>query len=124
MSLSETDVCQQRFLWHLLILHHQSVKSKIPPYFKDQSVPLIPYAYTIPIASTIFNYKHVLHDPNLDDFLYRLELKTQWVYEHSLYVNLYRIKCCFTCLSFMANMLLSPPTRPLTILFLCVNHIT
>ena len=28
------------------------------------------------------------------------------------------------CLSFMTNMLLSPPTRPLTILFLCVNHIT
>ena len=50
------------------ILHHKSVKSKIPPYFKDQSVPLISYAYTIPIASTNFNYKHVLHDPNLDDF--------------------------------------------------------
>ena len=27
-----------------------------------------------------------------------------------------------TCLSFMTNMLLSPPTRPLTMLFLCVNH--
>ena len=50
------------------ILHHKSVKSKIPPYFKDQSVPLISYAYIIPIASTNFNYKHVLHDPNLDDF--------------------------------------------------------
>jgi hypothetical protein len=37
------------------ILHHKSVKSKIPPYFKDQSVPLISYAYTIPIASTNFN---------------------------------------------------------------------
>ena len=29
-----------------------------------------------------------------------------------------------TCFSFMINMLLSPLTRPLTILFLCVNHIT
>ena len=29
-----------------------------------------------------------------------------------------------TCLSFMTNMLLSPPTRPIPILFLCVNHIT
>ena len=29
-----------------------------------------------------------------------------------------------TCLSFMTNMLLSPPTGPLTILCLCVNHFT
>jgi hypothetical protein len=29
-----------------------------------------------------------------------------------------------TCLPSMTNMLLSTPTRPLTILFLCVNHIT
>jgi hypothetical protein len=50
------------------ILHHKSVKSKIPPYFKDQSVPIIVYAYTIPIATKIFNYKHVLHDLNIDDF--------------------------------------------------------
>jgi hypothetical protein len=50
------------------ILHHKSVKSKIPQYFKDQSVPIISYAYTIPIASTNFNYKHVLHDLNLATF--------------------------------------------------------
>jgi len=50
------------------ILHHKSVKSKIPPYFKDQFVPIISYAYTIPIATKIFNYKHVLHDLNTDDF--------------------------------------------------------
>ena len=49
------------------ILHHKSVKSKIPPYFKDQSVPIISYAYTIPIATKIFNCKHVLHDLNIDD---------------------------------------------------------
>jgi len=29
-----------------------------------------------------------------------------------------------TCLSFMTNMLLSLPTRSLTIMFLCINHIT
>ena len=32
------------------ILYHKSVKSKIPPYFKDQSVPIISYVYTRPIA--------------------------------------------------------------------------
>ena len=31
-------------------LHHKSVKSKIPPYFKDQYVPIISYVYTRPIA--------------------------------------------------------------------------
>jgi len=50
------------------ILHHKSVKSKIPPYFKDQSVSMISYAYTIPIASKTFNYKRVLHDLIIDDF--------------------------------------------------------
>ena len=50
------------------ILHHKSVNSKMPPYFKDQSVPIISYDYTIPIATKIFNYKHVLHDLNIDDF--------------------------------------------------------
>ena len=32
------------------ILHHKSVKSKIPPYFKDQPVSIISYTYTTPIA--------------------------------------------------------------------------
>jgi hypothetical protein len=50
------------------ILHHKSVKCKIPPYFKDQCVPIISYVYTRPIASKYFNYKHVLHDLNIDDF--------------------------------------------------------
>jgi len=49
------------------ILHHTSVKSKIPTYFKDQSVPIISYVYTRPIASTNFNHKHVLRDLNIDD---------------------------------------------------------
>jgi hypothetical protein len=33
------------------ILHHKSVKSNIPPYFKDQSVPIISYVYSRSIAS-------------------------------------------------------------------------
>ena len=47
------------------ILHHKLVKSKIPPYFKDQSIPIILYAYTIPIATKICNYKHLLYDLNM-----------------------------------------------------------
>ena len=50
------------------ILHHKLVQSKIPPYFKDQSVPIISYTYTKPIATKIFNYKRVLQDLDIDDF--------------------------------------------------------
>jgi hypothetical protein len=53
------------------IIHHKSVKSKIPPYFKDQSVPLISYVYIRPIASKMFNYKHVLLHHNIDEFNYK-----------------------------------------------------
>jgi hypothetical protein len=41
------------------ILHHKSVKSKIPPYSKDQSVPIISYVYTRPIASIFCNYNPI-----------------------------------------------------------------
>ena len=51
------------------ILHHKSVKSKIPPYLKDQSVPIVSYVYTRPIASKKFNYKDVLRDLNIDGFI-------------------------------------------------------
>ena len=54
------------------ILHHKSVKSKIPPYLKDQSMPIISYVYTRPIASKKYNYKHVLRDLNIDDFKSKL----------------------------------------------------
>jgi hypothetical protein len=50
------------------ILHQKSVKSKIPPYFKDKSVPIISYTYTTPIATKIFNYKHVLKNLSMDDY--------------------------------------------------------
>ena len=47
------------------ILHHKLVKCKIPPYFKDQSIPIISYAYTIPVTTKICNYKQVLYDLNM-----------------------------------------------------------
>ena len=50
------------------ILYHKSVKFKIPPCFKDHSLPKISYTYTAPIANKIFNYKKVLQDLNIDDF--------------------------------------------------------
>ena len=50
------------------ILHHKSVKEKIPPYFNDKSVPKISYTYTTPIAPRIFNYKKVLQNLRIDDF--------------------------------------------------------
>jgi hypothetical protein len=38
------------------ILHHKFVKFKIPPYSKDQSVLIISYLYTRPIASKKFEF--------------------------------------------------------------------
>ena len=38
------------------------------PYFKDQSISIFSYAYSIPIETKLFNYKHGLHDLNIDDF--------------------------------------------------------
>ena len=44
----------------------------MPLYFKDQSVTIISYAYTRPIASKSFNYRQVLRDLNIDDFKSKL----------------------------------------------------
>ena len=49
------------------ILHHKRVKNNIPPYFKDQSSPIISYTYTIPVASKIFNHTKVLQNLNIND---------------------------------------------------------
>ena len=49
------------------ILHHKKVMSKIPPYFEQQSAPLISYTYTRPIATKIFNHKRVLKNLILED---------------------------------------------------------
>jgi hypothetical protein len=40
------------------ILHHKSVKSKIPPYVKDQSVLI---TYSTSIAAKIVNYTHTCY---------------------------------------------------------------
>ena len=48
------------------ILHHKKVVSKIPNYFKDQTIPQISYSYTHCIAPKIFNYKSVLKEIDLD----------------------------------------------------------
>jgi hypothetical protein len=51
------------------ILHHKSVKSKIPPYFKDQYV--CAYNFVLLYQTNSFkkiNYKHVLRDLNIYDF--------------------------------------------------------
>lgn len=53
------------------ILHHSTVNLKIPPYFKNESVPIILYVYTRPIVSKMFNYKHVLQNLNIYDFKFK-----------------------------------------------------
>ena len=48
------------------ILHHKSVKTMVPSYFKDHFVPIISYSYTSSIAPNIY-YKCVLQDFSIDD---------------------------------------------------------
>ena len=38
------------------IRHHKSNKSKIPPYFKDQSVPIASYTDTVRTYSVVYLY--------------------------------------------------------------------
>ena len=49
-------------------IHHKSIKSKIPLYFKDQSVPINSYTYTTPMPTKIFSHKKVLQDLSIGDF--------------------------------------------------------
>ena len=49
------------------ILHNKHVKSKVPAYCGEQSVPRISYTYTNPVASKIFNHKNALKDVNVHD---------------------------------------------------------
>jgi hypothetical protein len=39
------------------ILNRKEVVKEIPPYFKNQSVPIVSYSYTNSIDRKIFNYK-------------------------------------------------------------------
>ena len=54
------------------ILHHKYVKAKVPAYFNNQTTPRISYAYTIPIASKVFNYKQSLRDLQVNNLLGQL----------------------------------------------------
>ena len=49
------------------ILRNKKVMSEIPPYFVEQTAPLISYSYIQPIASKIFNYKKTLNGLVLKD---------------------------------------------------------
>ena len=51
------------------ILHNKNVRSTIPPYFKNQSVPVLSYKYTKTISSKIFNHKKALQCFDVDNFL-------------------------------------------------------
>ena len=51
------------------VLHHKEVTSKIPPYFQNQSVPIISYSYTKTIAPKIFNYHQALQGLDMDEYL-------------------------------------------------------
>ena len=42
---------------------------EIPPYFKNQSVPIVSYSYTNSIGRKMFNYKEALQDINTEEYL-------------------------------------------------------
>jgi hypothetical protein len=42
---------------------------EIPPYFKNQSVPIVFYSYTNSIGRKIFNYKEALQNINIEEYL-------------------------------------------------------
>jgi len=50
-----TDVLMPFILGNILMLN-------------EQTVPIFSHVYTTPIATNIFNFKHVLQDLNIDDF--------------------------------------------------------
>ena len=43
--------------------------STIPAYFKKQSLPIISYSYSSPIAPKIFNHKNVLQGQNTENII-------------------------------------------------------
>ena len=49
------------------IFHQKSIQEKIPPYFKQQSAPIISYSYTSTVSSKIFNHRKTLQQLNIDD---------------------------------------------------------
>ena len=51
------------------ILNRKEVVKEIPPYFKNQYVPIVYYSYTNSIGRNIFNYKEALQDINIEEYL-------------------------------------------------------
>ena len=51
------------------ILNRKEVVKEIPPYFKNQSVPIVSYSYTNSIGRKMFNYKEALQDINIEEYL-------------------------------------------------------
>ena len=51
------------------ILNKKEVIKEIPPYFKNQSVPIVSYSYTNSIGRKIFNYKEALQDINIKEYI-------------------------------------------------------
>ena len=66
------------------ILYYKSVDSEVPQYFKDQSIPIISYTYTTPIAAKIFSYTTVLQDLNIDHSMY---MPPDWTCASSPFIN-------------------------------------
>jgi hypothetical protein len=54
---------------HSNILNRKEVVKEIPPYFKNQSVPIVSYSYTNSIGRKIVNYKEALQDINIEECL-------------------------------------------------------
>ena len=51
------------------MVNQYSPSPEIPPYFKNQSVPIVSYSYTNSIGLQIFNYKEALQDINIEEYL-------------------------------------------------------
>ena len=50
------------------VLNRKEVVIKIPPYFKNQSVPIVSYRYTNSIGRNIFNHKEALQYINIEEY--------------------------------------------------------
>ena len=51
------------------ILNRKEVVKEIPPYFKNQYVPIVSNSYTNSIGRKIFNYKEALQDINIEEYI-------------------------------------------------------
>jgi hypothetical protein len=70
------------------ILNRKEVVNEIPPYFKNQSVPIVFYSYTIIIDHTIFNYKEAWQDINIEEYLKNHKDSNSGSWSTSLFIHL------------------------------------